>query len=362
MSRQALKLTIYFGERDRVGHQFLAERVIDIFEARGLAVSLLLRGVEGYGIKHHLRTDRLLTLSEDLPIVAVAVDEAKKIKSVIEEVQIQEFDGLITVERAQLQNGRDRPSLPSELGPEVKLTVYLGRGFRSGDQPAYERAVRVLHDHRVAGATVLIGVDGTFAGRRRRARFFSRNLDVPAMVISIGTRERINDALAELESLPGDLMLTLERVRSLKRDGRHLATLGPGPEADSDGRASWVKLMLYSGEQNQHNGHPAHMAAVRGLRAAGAPGATALRGVWGYHGDHEPHGDSFWAIRRRVPTVTVAVDRPARIQRWFAILDRVTPERGLITAEIVPAFQATAPDSRSGGLELAPWWRGGIGD
>ena len=33
-----------------------------------------MRGVEGFGAKHHLRTDRLLTLSEDLPLVSVAVD------------------------------------------------------------------------------------------------------------------------------------------------------------------------------------------------------------------------------------------------------------------------------------------------
>ena len=33
-----------------------------------------MRGTTGFGAKQHLRTDRLLTLSEDLPLVAVGVD------------------------------------------------------------------------------------------------------------------------------------------------------------------------------------------------------------------------------------------------------------------------------------------------
>ena len=37
--------------------------------ATSCSTSLVLRGAEGFGAKHHLRTDRLLTLSEDLPLV-----------------------------------------------------------------------------------------------------------------------------------------------------------------------------------------------------------------------------------------------------------------------------------------------------
>ncbi|MCB0828128.1 MAG: DUF190 domain-containing protein [Solirubrobacterales bacterium] len=352
MSRDARKLTIYFGERDRVEERFLADHLLNVFERHQISVSVLMRGAEGFGIKHHLRTDRLLTLSEDLPVVAVAVDVPARIDAALAEVRRLRFDGLITIERALLADDRS-PEIPRGLGEEVKLTVYFGRGERDAGRPAYEKAVQVFRDHRVAGATVLVGVDGTVAGARRRARFFSRNLEVPVMVISIGRRDRLVEALPELESLPGEVMITLERARSLKRDGKTLAELGDGPGADEQGLDRWVKLMLYSSEQNRFEGEPVHVSAIRALRAGGAPGATALRGIWGYHGDHRPHGDRFSSLRRRVPTVTTVVDRPPRIGRWFEILDRATPERGLITAEVVPAFQATGPDVRSGGLKLA---------
>ena len=73
-----LKLTAYFGERGRAEGRFLADVILDRCGEREIATSVLMRGIEGFGFKHHLRTDRLLTLSEDLPLVAVAVDERQR--------------------------------------------------------------------------------------------------------------------------------------------------------------------------------------------------------------------------------------------------------------------------------------------
>lgn len=115
----------------------------------------------------------------------------------------------------------------------------------------------------------------------------------------------------------------------------------------------WQKLTLYSSEQAHFEGRPVHVEAIRRLREAGADGATALRGVWGFDGRHAPHGDTFRSLRRRVPTLTTAVDTPPRAREWLAILDELTPERGLITSELVPARHARAAGTAEGGLGLA---------
>jgi PII-like signaling protein len=81
MIDDCLKLTTYFGERDRTKDGFLADALVDIYERRALQTSIVMRGVEGFGIKHHLQTARLLTLSEDLPMVSVAVDRASASKA-----------------------------------------------------------------------------------------------------------------------------------------------------------------------------------------------------------------------------------------------------------------------------------------
>jgi PII-like signaling protein len=351
VTHDALKLTTYFGERDRAGRAFLADALVELYARHGLRASLVLRGIEGFGVKHHLHTDRLLTLSEDLPMVSVAVDERARIEAVLGHVVALSGDGLITLERARLAGGGD-PALAAG-DAAAKLTVYLGRGERVDGRPAHLAVVDLLRRHGVAGATVLLGVDGTAGGVRRRARFFSGNATVPLMVIAIGPPAPIRAALDELGGLLSEPLATLERVRVCKRDGARLAEPEAVPASDAAGLGVWQKLMVYCGEQSRHDGRPLYAEIVRTLRAAGAAGTTVLRGVWGFHGDHEPHGDTLWQLRRRVPVAAVAVDTPERIARWYALVDALTDETGLVTSEQVPAFRATGPDIARGGLRLA---------
>jgi PII-like signaling protein len=162
---------------------------------------------------------------------------------------------------------------------------------------------------------VLLGVDGTAHGNRRRASFLGGNVDLPVMVISVGDGERIAEALPDVGALLSRPLMTLERVRVLKRDGERLAEPPSLPASDPSGHALWLKLMVYAGEQARVGGRPLYVVLIRRLREAGAAGATALRGIWGYHGDHPPHGDRFWSLRRHVPVLTVLVDSPERMHR-----------------------------------------------
>src|SRR6266576_1404709 len=99
MNDDCLKLTSYFGERDRVDGGFLADALLDVYGRHEVQTSILLRGAEGFGLKHHLHTDRLLSLSEDLPVVSVAVDERARIEAALGEAVALSGDGLITLER-----------------------------------------------------------------------------------------------------------------------------------------------------------------------------------------------------------------------------------------------------------------------
>jgi PII-like signaling protein len=301
VSTDRLTLTTYFGERQRAGSRFVADALLDVYERHDVQMSVLLRGAEGFGAKHHLRSDLLLTLSEDLPMVSIAVDEPARIEALLDEVMALGRHGLVTLERAGLAG--------AGLHDEVKLTVYV-------DRQEGVAICNLLHRHGIAGATVLLGVDGTAHGVRQRARFFARNAQVPTLVVAVGSGERIAAVLPELEGR----LLTLERVRVCKRDGRALA--GPGQDGPLE------KLTVYSSDH--------HAELVRRLRTGGTRGVTCVRGIWGFHGDHAPHGDRLLQLRRRVPVVTVIVDTPEGIARSFAIVDRATRERGLVTSELVP--------------------------
>jgi PII-like signaling protein len=245
------------------------------------------------------------------------------------------------------------PQFASGPGEGTKLTVYLGRTERALGMPAYVAVVELLRRHGLDGATVLLGVDGMVHGRRERGRFLSRNANVPLMIIASGAGDVVGEALAPLGGLLRNPLLTLERIRVCKRDGQNIAEPRQLPETDDAGLGVWQKLMVHASEDARHEGHALYVQLIRRLREEGATGATALRGIWGFSGEREPHGDRLLSLRRRVPVLTVVVDRPDAIQRWWRVIDEVTDETGLVTSELVPAFHAVGPEISTGGLRLS---------
>jgi PII-like signaling protein len=345
VNEDCLKLTIYFGERDRTERRFLADALVDISARSELQISLVTRGAEGFGIKQHLRTDRLLSLSEELPLVYVGVDTCERIQAALEEVNRLRLDGLVSLERARMLTGRIEPTqLPPDLHEETKLTAYFGRHERVNGRPAYEAVVDHLHRRGVAGATVLLGVDGTAHGVRRRAKFFGVNARVPLMVIAVGDGQRIGQLLPDLGAMLAEPVMTLERVRVCKRDGRLLAEPRHVPETDAAGLGVWQKLMFYAGEQARSDGHPLHHRTIRALRSAGASGATSLRGIWGITGTTRPT-----VIRPG----NCAAASPCSPSSSTPPSDAAAGSRGWTTSPRPPAwsparsspFRATAPNS-----------------
>lgn len=354
MNGDCLKLTTYFGERDRTPDRFLADELLDIYGSHSVHTSVLLRGGEGFGRLHHLHTDRLLTLSEDLPLVSIAVDTRTRIESVLPSVLAVKRRGLVTLERIRLLSGEiGAVELPEQLNEATKLTIYIGRKERALGTPAFIAICDLLRRRAIAGAMVLLGVDGTRHGQRTRARFFARNTDVPMMIIAVGAGDLIAKVLPELAGMLSQPLFSLERVRICKRDGELLASPHELPGRDEHGLALWQKLMIYTSQSATHAGRPLSLEIIRRLRESDAAGATTLRGIWGFHGDHAPHGDKFLQVRRHVPALTITIDTPERTARSFEIIDELTSEHGLVTSEMVPAMSAMSETERQGGLRLA---------
>jgi PII-like signaling protein len=361
MNQPCLKLTAYFGERQRaVGddRRFLADAMFDVFGANDVATSVMLRGIASFGASHQLRTDVSLSLSEDPAVAIAAVDVEPKIRSVVDEVAALTGRGLLTLERARLftrQRGADAlGNLDAHNGDAAKLTVYVGRQERIAGKAAYYAVCELLYRHGFAGAIALLGVDGTVHGQRRRAHFFGRNVDVPMMIIGIGSTDQAAAAATQLADLLTEPLLTIERVRLCKRDGEMVARPQELPMTDGHGRTLWQKLMVYTAEGTRHDALPIHRALVQRLLHSGtARGATVLRGMWGFHGDHKPHGDKVFQVARRVPVTTIIVDTPEAIARSFDVVDELTGRHGLVTSEMVPAVLSLDETQHLGDISLA---------
>ncbi len=343
-----LKLTAYLGERLRHQDRLASEALLDLFAHDSVAASVVLRGAEGFGPSHQLRSDQSLSGSDDLPVAIAAVDDAEKIARLADRAVDIVSRGMITLERARVVE----PST-TDLAEVTKLTIYVGRQQRLDGRPAYRAVCDLLYERGFDSATVFLGVDGTVRGERRRARFFGANTEVPVMIIAVGTAGRVAAVTPRLQEVLSGPLMTVERVQLCKRDGTLITRPRALPPADAAGRPTYQKLMIHTSESELHRGEPVHRAIVRRIRAdPPSRGVTVLRGIWGFHGEHEPHGDKLFQLGRDVPVTTIIVDSPDRLATSFAEVDELT-EQGVITAELVPALVSIDGGQHLGSTALA---------
>lgn len=106
------RLTIFIGESDRHDHAPVATEIVRRAHAAGMAGATVFRGVEGFGASNHIHTTRILSLSDDLPMVVVIVDEPAAIASFLPQLDELVTEGLVVIEDVDVVKyvGRGRPS------------------------------------------------------------------------------------------------------------------------------------------------------------------------------------------------------------------------------------------------------------
>jgi len=97
-----LLLRIYLGENDHWHGKPLYQAIVARLRERGLAGATVLRGIEGFGAKQHLHTTRIMSLSEDLPILIEVVDSEDKVRAIIPDIDEMLGDGLMTLEKVEV--------------------------------------------------------------------------------------------------------------------------------------------------------------------------------------------------------------------------------------------------------------------
>ncbi len=105
----ATMLRIYLGDADRVHGGPAYHAIVERLRSLGLAGATVVHGIEGFGSKQHLHTDRLLTLSVDLPVVIEVVDTDERIRAAIAEIEPLIGDGLIVLVPVEVVAHRSEP-------------------------------------------------------------------------------------------------------------------------------------------------------------------------------------------------------------------------------------------------------------
>ena len=106
----AVRLTIFVGEDDVWHHKPLYHEIVHRAHAAGLAGASVLRGIEGYGASSRVHTTRLLSLSQDLPIAIVIVDQDDRIRAFLPQLDDLVTEGLVIIDPVEVIRYVGRPA------------------------------------------------------------------------------------------------------------------------------------------------------------------------------------------------------------------------------------------------------------
>lgn len=113
----AQRLTVFIGESDRYHHHSLSSEIVQRAQRAGLAGCSVFRGVEGFGASRTLHSSHLLSLSEDLPLAVVIVDDHARIQAFLPQLDELITEGLVIVDDVDVVRyvGRPAPEGPEGL-------------------------------------------------------------------------------------------------------------------------------------------------------------------------------------------------------------------------------------------------------
>ncbi|GGN32146.1 UPF0166 protein [Streptomyces kronopolitis] len=102
LSGTALRVTIFIGENDIWHHKPVYSEIVHRAHKAGLAGASVFRGIEGYGASSLIHTTRLLSLSEDLPVAVVIVDDEERIRAFLPQLDELVSEGLVILDDCEV--------------------------------------------------------------------------------------------------------------------------------------------------------------------------------------------------------------------------------------------------------------------
>ena len=95
-------MRIHIGESDRWHGKPLYDAIVELLRAEKFSGATVLRGVGGFGSSSVYHTEKIMRLSQDLPIVIEVIENAERIEKMLPELDQMIGGGLVTLEKVRV--------------------------------------------------------------------------------------------------------------------------------------------------------------------------------------------------------------------------------------------------------------------
>jgi len=168
VSEEAHQADDLLGERDGSPAGRWPTSCLRSASATVVSEAIVFRAAEGFGPLRHVHTDRLLSLSEDLPVVATALARREDVDALLGEVLLRPAARASSRSSApaSLRPGTSAIDAGDADGDARKLTVHVGRGERVGGRRRSSPSASCCASGASAARACCSAVDGLRDGRR----------------------------------------------------------------------------------------------------------------------------------------------------------------------------------------------------
>lgn len=221
----AKKVSIYVGQDHQYHGESVYAAILNFLFYHKVAGASVTRGIAGFGADHHLHTDRILVLTENLPIKVEFIETPEKVDELLPKLNEMVGTGLIEIqdttvvkpsEGSAKASRQERVPLRSQSKAKL-MRIYIGENDKWNGKPLHRALIESMRSNDIAGVTVYQGILGYGANRRIHEKgALHLSHDRPIMLSVVDTEEKLRAYFPILDSMIQQGLVVLSNVDVIK--------------------------------------------------------------------------------------------------------------------------------------------------
>jgi PII-like signaling protein len=222
----AKKVSIYVGQDHQYHGESVYAAILEFLFYHKVSGASVTRGIAGFGADHHMHTDRILVLTENLPMKVEFIETPEKVEELLPKLHEMVGTGLIEIQDTTIvkpsesakQAARQESTPPLKSQGKAKLMrIFIGENDKWNGKPLHKALIECMRTNDIAGVTVYQGILGYGANRRiHKDSALHLSHDRPVMLSAVDTEERLRAFLPVLDDMVQQGLVVFSDVDVIK--------------------------------------------------------------------------------------------------------------------------------------------------